>query len=154
MAILCNNVLIYTQQANDVAKINKPTAFRGDRLKWMREAKGMTQEQISELAGLAMSQISRYENGKSDPDAMQIKKLAMALDATADFLLGLSDDPESTYRPEQKYTLQEKLLIAKWRSGELDEVAREALSELSRRKKLNSSDDTKADNKDSTSDAA
>jgi transcriptional regulator with XRE-family HTH domain len=155
MAILCDNVLNRIQRTDGVAKkTEKQTAFRGDRLKWMREAKKLTQDEMSQLSGLAMSQISRYENGRSDPDAIQIRKLALALDVTSDYLLGLSDDPETSYRPEMKYTIQEQMLIAKWRAGSLDEVASEALSESIRRKKLNSSDDTQPNSENSTSDAA
>lgn len=155
MAILCNNVSILTQQAHEVGKnTSKETVIRGDRLKNMRELKRFTQDELSEYAGIAKSQLSRYENGHTDPAAFVLKKLAERLDCTTDYLLGLSDDPETSYRPEKKYPIELQIIIAKYLAGQLDEIANELLTESLRRKKLNSSNNPDPDDKNSVSKVA
>jgi|GEM_PF-587082 len=62
--------------------------FRSDRLKALREAKGLSQEQVSKLAGLSQSVITKSENGKNSPGSNALDKLAEALDCTIDYLHG------------------------------------------------------------------
>lgn len=62
--------------------------FRPDRLKGLREAKGLSQEQLGELAGLHHSVITKSEKGKNLPRSEALDKLATALDCTMDYLHG------------------------------------------------------------------
>lgn len=41
--------------------------FRGDRLKRIREKKGLTQANLEERLGLDPTRIYRYETGRSEP---------------------------------------------------------------------------------------
>lgn len=58
-----------------------------ENLKALRDAKGLTQTQLSEKAGLGINQVSRIERGSSKPELETIKSLAMALDCSADELI-------------------------------------------------------------------
>lgn len=126
----------------------KSKVFRGDRLIEMRKLKEVTQEELSDYTGISTGQLSRYENGHTDPTSAILKKMAEKLDCTTDYLLGLSDDPETSYRPDKKISVQAQKLLAKFEAGLLDELANELLSESIRRKKSNSSDDSESDDKD------
>lgn len=91
--------------------------MRGDRLKQLRVLRGHTQESLAELLNIGNRQIWRYENGETEPDGDTIAKIARALDVSADFLLGLTDDLDpdmntSDLRPE------ERVAIAAWRLGD------------------------------------
>lgn len=70
------------------------TVIRGDRLRAAREAAGLTQSQLSAISGVGIQQIHRYENGKGDASVSGLKRLAAQLRVSADYLLGLSDDPQ------------------------------------------------------------
>lgn len=53
--------------------------FYGDRLRWIRENKGITQGALAEAIGLSTSAIGNYERGYRKPDNPTILKLAEAL---------------------------------------------------------------------------
>lgn len=62
----------------------------GRRLRALRDARGMTQERLAELADLDRTYIGDAELGKRNPSLRSIDKLASALDV--DLLALLSDD--------------------------------------------------------------
>lgn len=62
-----------------------------ERLKSLREKKGLTQVQLSELTGITTRQIQKYEGGQSRPRLDAADKLAKALNVSTDELLGNSD---------------------------------------------------------------
>ena len=66
--------------------------FRPERLKNLRIAKGWSQEQLGDRAGLSHSLITKTENGKNSPRSDALEKLAQALDCTTDYLLGRGAD--------------------------------------------------------------
>lgn len=57
-----------------------------DRLKEARRKKGLTQEQLGELIGVAKTTITGYEKGNSDPGITKIYKLITALEVDANYL--------------------------------------------------------------------
>ena len=73
----------------------KTVPFRSDRLKGLREAKGLSQEQLGERASLSHSLIAKSENGKNAPRSQGLEKLAQALDCTIDYLHGRGREYES-----------------------------------------------------------
>jgi transcriptional regulator with XRE-family HTH domain len=58
------------------------------RIKALRKAAGMTQEQLSERADIATQCVSRLENGHQVPSLLTIVALANALNTTPSVLLG------------------------------------------------------------------
>lgn len=72
----------------------KPTMkMRGDRLRTMRERAGMSQDDLGQAGGVSLRQIGRYETGEAEPTAHVLAQMAKALNCSADYLLGLVDDP-------------------------------------------------------------
>ena len=62
----------------------------GEKIKSLRIALGLSQEQLSETIDVAHKSIYRYETGKSLPDTTTLVKLATYFDVSTDYLLGLS----------------------------------------------------------------
>ena len=57
------------------------------RLTSVRKERGLTQQQISELMGIHLSQVKRYESGDTQPSLDVLRKIALALNISADTLL-------------------------------------------------------------------
>ncbi|MEW8957827.1 MAG: helix-turn-helix transcriptional regulator [Moorella sp. (in: firmicutes)] len=70
-----------------------------ERLKKLREDKGLSQREIARLLGFAPSTIAMYETNKRTPDPETLQKLADFFGVSVDYLLGRTDDP---HPPEQK----------------------------------------------------
>lgn len=52
-----------------------------------------TQTELARLSGLSQNAISAYESGTKQAGGEAIAALARALECSADYLLGLTDDP-------------------------------------------------------------
>ena len=61
----------------------------GNRLRKLRKDRKLTQQQLAELLGVKNSVISFYEVGERIPSPDILRKLALALHVTADYLLGI-----------------------------------------------------------------
>lgn len=64
----------------------------GVRIASMRGYRRMSQEQLGKRVGVTKQTISGWENERRVPDADAIVKLCAALDCSANYLLGLSDN--------------------------------------------------------------
>lgn len=106
-------LLIYIEGFPQVTKI-----FRGDRLKEVRELRGLTQVDLGERAGMSHIQVYRYETGRNEPSPDMIARFAKALDVTADYLLGLVDLPTDHLKPQDLSPTEARLLDA-FRRGDL-----------------------------------
>ena len=62
------------------------------RLKAARKAKGLNQEQLSEIAGYTQSMICQYEVGSRLPSVRKVMVLAKALDVESSHLFGTIED--------------------------------------------------------------
>ena len=59
----------------------------GQRLRWVREARGMTQAEIAALVGLSDSAWSLYERGLRFPDTFEATRLLAKLRISREYLL-------------------------------------------------------------------
>jgi len=91
--------------------------MHGDRLRWVREQRGFTQEELAEQLGIGAKEIWRYENGKTKPSGETVAEIAKFFGITADFLLGLSDAPVSELKQSDLSTTERAALSA-WRLGD------------------------------------
>jgi transcriptional regulator with XRE-family HTH domain len=87
-----------------------------DRLKVLREQSGMSQEELGQQIGKDQKQVWRYENGVSIPTADVLLLLAQVFTTTADYLLGMTDNPERPLRNSHDLTDTEKEIIHVLRS--------------------------------------
>lgn len=62
------------------------------RLRQVREANNLTQREMSDILGISQQHYSMYERGKRILDIEQVIRVCRALNTSADYLLGLSDE--------------------------------------------------------------
>ena len=64
-----------------------------ERLKLLRKEKKLTQVQVAEFLKVTKTQISDIENGKSGTNLDRFYQLCEFYQVSADYLLGITDDP-------------------------------------------------------------
>ena len=66
----------------------------GDKLKELREKKGITQIQLAEILNISKSAIANYESGLREPKDNRLwKKIASYFNVTVDYLMDIPDIP-------------------------------------------------------------
>ncbi|PHV09657.1 transcriptional regulator [Chitinimonas sp. BJB300] len=88
-----------------------------DRLSSLRKEQGLTQQQMADKIGMHVSQLKRYEAGTSQPTIDVFRRIALALNVSADMLLFEPDERGPTDRLKLQFEAVSKL----------DEKEREAL---------------------------
>ena len=63
------------------------------RMKELRKASGLSQESAAKGLNIAMPTYCRYEYGQREPNATTIAAIARLYHVSADYLLGITDDP-------------------------------------------------------------
>ena len=66
-----------------------------NRLKFLREEKGLYQSDIAKIIGTSITAITYYENEKRDMSTEVLKKLSDFFDVSIDYLLGKTDERNS-----------------------------------------------------------
>lgn len=61
----------------------------GETIKELRTERGLTQPALARLVGVSKGMISIWENNINEPKATYVKRLAVVLEVSADFLLGI-----------------------------------------------------------------
>lgn len=89
----------------------------------MRKQKGWTQQNLADASSIHVQQIKRYEAGSAQPTAEALKKLALALHVTSDFLLfeegerGPDDDMALLFEAISDFSEAEKETVRTVLSG-------------------------------------
>jgi XRE family transcriptional regulator, regulator of sulfur utilization len=71
------------QTANDAARVR---AF-GERVRVLRQMKGLTQEQVAEAGGISFAEVGFIERAEREPGLVMIHRLADGLGVSASELL-------------------------------------------------------------------
>ena len=90
---------------------------RGDRLRQLRLALGLTQVELASLCRIGLSQIHRYEYEKTDISGEHLAILAEKLGVSTDYLLGLADEPKGLAAPREIKRDERELLDIYRRDG-------------------------------------
>lgn len=64
----------------------------GEKIKELRTENNLTQPQLAKLIGVSKGMISIWENDINEPKATYIAKLALVLNTSTDYLLGIEDE--------------------------------------------------------------
>jgi transcriptional regulator with XRE-family HTH domain len=86
-----------------------------DRLKRIREARGLSQAGLAEKTGLQPAAVSHFETGNRAPSFENLRKLSDALGVSIDYLLGRIDEEKhgtgiaAAPRAQQLFRHAEKL---------------------------------------------
>ena len=68
----------------------------GEKIRTLRKAAGLSQQQLADELGLSEKSIQRYERGKNPPGSHATKILATYFSVSTDYLLGLTNVIEKT----------------------------------------------------------
>ena len=63
-----------------------------ERLLLAREKRGLTQKELSKMIGIKQQQYARYEKGINIMPITHLKDICVALDISADYILGLTKE--------------------------------------------------------------
>lgn len=97
------------------------------RLKSARELRGYNQEELAKRARMPPSSIAHFETGRK-PSFDSLRRLAIALEITTDYLLGRVDSPELSQDGDPLFRDVAKL------TGSDREIARDFLEMLANRR--------------------
>ena len=108
-------------------KKKKPPPF-ARRLRAARDLRGVSQEELAGRCSLQQPVVSQYESGARRPSFANLRRLADALEVSADYLVGRTKTPgiaasidDETLASYQRLTLADR------------EIARQLIAQLERR---------------------
>lgn len=102
--------------------MTEKTGLRGDRLRKARERIHFSQEELAAAIGAQQQAILRWEKEEVDPKSATLKQLALALEVSTDYLLGLSDVPGGTPEVEELTPQLRKLIWLVKRGATLEAI--------------------------------
>ena len=76
------------------------------RLHELIDAREWSYAELARQSGVSESLLSKYVNGAQSPSSATIAKLAQALEVSADYLMGLSDDSVPSKENLPEYALE------------------------------------------------
>lgn len=97
----------------------------GSKIKTLRRAKELTQEELAEVLGVSSKAVSQWECGRTAPDISQLPVLCNFFEVTADELLGIDVSRKTAER--DKIIAEVMALSKNGRSEELLAVLKEGL---------------------------
>ena len=65
----------------------------GDRIRYFRKDRKMTQDKLAELTGIHPVSIRKYETNKMQPQIEQIERIASVLDVNVSAIVGYNSKP-------------------------------------------------------------
>ncbi|MER8948077.1 helix-turn-helix transcriptional regulator [Mesorhizobium sp. M0809] len=104
-----------------------PSEIFKQRLKKARDLRGYNQEDLAVRAGMPASSIAHFETGTRKPSFESLRRLAIALEITTDYLLGRVDSPDLAQAGDPLFRDIGKL------SGNDREIAKDFLKMLAKR---------------------
>lgn len=102
--------------------------MHGERLKELRLNLRLTQDDIADAVGTTRKTVFSWEKG-AIPNGEFLAKLAKALNTSADFLLGLTDDPRPLHEMHRDLSPAEWEIIHSLRDGDWKNALRLISSE-------------------------
>lgn len=103
-----------------------------ERLKDLRKARNLTQSQLAKIAGLSVSSIINYENGRRTPSVSAVRALGLALHTSIPDIVGNSE-VSCDERELTKNTLEDSAISCAKRMQRLRMV--HSVSEVEKRSK-------------------
>ncbi len=80
-----------------------------ERLRKLREDKGLRQREISNLLHCSQTTYSRYETGELNIPVDVLEKLALCFETSVDYIIGLTDAKEPYERTKDKKKVVNKM---------------------------------------------
>ncbi len=76
--------------------------YYNERIKWVRDCKNITQQEIAEHLGIKQQQYARYEKGVNIMPITYLPEICKYLGVSADYILGLKDDEDLRKNAKEK----------------------------------------------------
>ncbi len=73
----------------------------GQRVLELRKESGETQKALAQILGVGDTQVIEIEHGRTSTTAERIALICAHYKVSADYLLGLTDDPEPKYKADE-----------------------------------------------------
>ena len=74
----------------------------GNRIAFLRDKRGLTQEELATSLGISRAALSHYEKNRREPDTETLSKVADLFQVSLDFLAGRTSQPTTTLDPDVK----------------------------------------------------
>lgn len=72
----------------------------GNRIAFLREQRGLTQEELATSLGISRAALSHYEKNRREPDTETLSKVADLFHVSLDYLAGRTAQPATTLDPD------------------------------------------------------
>ena len=79
-------------------------------LKKERNKKGLSQMALSKILGISQQTIGSWETGRTSPDLVSLTKLSTLFDISTDYLLGMTNIPDTAENYKRKISPAQDLL--------------------------------------------
>ena len=79
-------------------------------LKKERNKKGLSQMALSKILGISQQTIGSWETGRTSPDLVSLTKLSTLFDISTDYLLGMTNIPDTVENYKRKISPAQDLL--------------------------------------------
>ena len=79
-------------------------------LKKERNKKGLSQMALSKILGISQQTIGSWETGRTSPDLVSLTKLSTLFDISTDYLLGMTNIPDTAENYKKKISPAQDLL--------------------------------------------
>jgi transcriptional regulator with XRE-family HTH domain len=119
-----------------MTQVPTPSETFQSRLRAARDLRGWSQSELAARAGMPPSSIAHFEAGSRKPSFDTLRRLAIALEVTTDYLLGRTDDPALAEAGDPLYRDMGKL------TGRDRELAKDFLKMLAERSHAKRKEDT------------
>lgn len=86
----------------EVMKMDYPYSETGSRIWELRKKRGLTREKLSEMADISIQFLADIEKGRKSMTVATLRKLALALTTTTDYIVFGRDDSCDDTEPELK----------------------------------------------------
>lgn len=77
----------------------------GERIRKLREEKGISQSDLAAQFQISQNAIASYERGAREPNMERLKELAIFFNVSLDYLLGRTNDRSRVFRPTTREIL-------------------------------------------------
>lgn len=84
-----------------------------DRIQTLRKSKGMSQEELADVAGVSRQAVSKWESEQSTPDLDKVVILSEIFDVTTDYLLKGIEPVETADHKTMADVVDQKILTEK-----------------------------------------
>lgn len=105
-------------EKDELSAVDKLKFILGKRIKESREKAKLTQPDLAKMVGSTDRNISNYETGYSYPSVKVLYHISIALETSADYLLGLTDQASMPSKSSEVVNLDDERILHELKNDE------------------------------------